>query len=75
MGFKFRGDLMIPQAAFQEFALKFSPINNGNFAVGPPRLLPNGDIMVPFAMNSEVHPKEEDDPPEWLKKDKKPKDE
>jgi hypothetical protein len=72
MGFKLRGDLVIPEKDFVDFAMKYSPVTNGNMSLGPPRIQKDGSFMVPFAINSTIHPKDEEDPPEWLV-EKRPK--
>jgi len=69
MGHAARGEIYIPAEEWAEFVLKFAPRSEGEYDFGPPEQDPDtGDVLVPFAMNTECHPQQEIDPPAWHKK-------
>ena len=67
MGHWARGEAWIPLEDWTEFVLKYIPKTDGELSFGFPR--EDADcIVVPFALNTECHPKDEAEPPDWLKK-------
>lgn len=66
MGHWAQGEIWIPIEDWSEFVGKYAPGTDGEVSYGPPRE-EEGAICVPFAVNTECHPKDQDEPPTWLK--------
>jgi hypothetical protein len=72
MGHYARGEIWIPVEDWYEFALKYMPKSDGEWSLGHP-IFRDGEMCVPFAINTECHPSKESEPPEWTKgKEKQP---
>lgn len=65
MGCWARGEVWIPLRDWYEFVQKYAPSSSdGIYSFGPPAIQ-DDEMVVPFAMNTEVPPGDEVDPPEW----------
>jgi hypothetical protein len=68
MGYAARGDAWIPIEDWVEFVRKYMPtVHEAELSLGPP-IVRDGEVSVPWAVNTECHPMDEANPPEWLKK-------
>jgi hypothetical protein len=66
MGHAARGDIWIPIQDWYDFVTKYAPHTTGEMSFGPPSEM-DGELSVPFAINTECHPMDEASPPECIK--------
>jgi hypothetical protein len=66
MGYYARGEVWIPGEEFWEFVFKHLPHGGAEVSFGTP-VMRDGELVIPYALNTECHPKDEADPPAWLK--------
>lgn len=70
MGFAAEGEVWISQDAWFKFVTSFLPDDAGTacVALGDPELR-DGELVVPFAMNTECHPSEQAVLPKFLQQE------
>lgn len=67
MGHAARGEAWIPLEDWYEFITRYIPKTDGEISYAEP-VMQDDCVMVRFAINTDCHPSQEADPPEWLKK-------